>query len=317
MLENIKENIKENIDSTGDYLKNQVKRRPFIKRLLGKVYKFCNDINKDNISLYAGQSAFFTILSAVPFLMLVIFCIKYIISADILSIISMVSKAFPDPVSTYVRRIIIEVFYKTDSLAVLSVTIVSALWSASRGTMAIYSGLNNLFGYTKTDNWFASRIISFFYTILFVLVIAATIVVLVFGNAILTFADSEFKVAHYVLLILFRNKIPIFFVLFVLAFASLYSFLPQKKMKFAKQLPGAVATAIGWIGFSYGFSIYVMHFSRYSFLYGSITAIMLLMLWTYFCIYMLLLGAEINKHIEQGFFKGIYKKPLMLKKRKK
>ena len=84
--------------------------------------------------------------------------------------------------------------------------------------------------------------------------------------------------------------------------------------KYKTQLVGAAATAVGWLGFSYVFSIYIMHYSRYSFLYGSLAAIVLLMLWVYFCVYMLLIGAELNKHIDNGFFRRL--KYLVFKRRK-
>ena len=171
--------------------------------------------------------------------------------------------------------------------------------------MAIYVGLNNIYGYTKKRSWMITRIAAFFYNILFIISVVLSVVVLVFGNALISFIDTEFIVAHYVLSVVFKMKYLIFFVLFVLAFAAVYTFLPQRKLSYKKQLAGSFAAATGWIGFSYGFSVYISHFSKFSFLYGSITAVVILMLWVYFCQYMFLIGAEINKHIETGYFRKI------------
>lgn len=316
MINEFKDNLKDNLDTTGTRIKETVEKRPRIYELVKFIYRFGCDMAADNVGLYAAQSTFFTILSAVPFLMLVIFCLKYFVNVDVVSIVTPIRKAFPDPVASYISRVISEIFRRSESSAFLSATILTAMWSASRGTMAVYSGLNNMVGYTKSDNWFAARIASFFYTIVFIVAIVATVVILVFGNSILQFIDKEFIVAHYVLAVLFKLKYPIFLFLFILGFAAIYTFLPQRRMKYRTQLVGAVATAIGWLGFSYFFSLYVMHFSRYSFIYGSLAAIVLLMLWMYFCVYMLLIGAEINKYIEAGHFKELKNKFFCGKKNK-
>ncbi|MGN0182142.1 MAG: YihY/virulence factor BrkB family protein [Candidatus Ornithomonoglobus sp.] len=270
------------------------------------IKEFFLDMNDDNVGLYAAQSALFTMISAVPFLMLVILCLKYFINVDANAMAEAIRRTFPQPVSTYVCGIVSEIFMRSETVALLSATLATALWTSSRGIMAIYMGINNIYGYTRTTHWLAARITALLYDILFIAVIVASIICLVFGNTLLQlFRDyfNNYFVAHYALETVFRMKYLIFFVLFVFAFAGLYSFLPQKKMRFRSQLPGAAATAVGWIGFSFGFSVYITYFSKYSLLYGSLTAIIFMMLWIFFCIYMLLIGAEINKHIKNGYFR--------------
>lgn len=297
--------LKNTLMSEIDAEETKITRFPGLNAVIRLVIEFLSDMTKDNVGLYAAQSTFFTILSAVPFLMLVIFCLKYFIKVDVTALTAPIHRAFPDLVASYITRIISEIFYRSDSSSFLSVTALTAMWSASRGTVSVYSGLNTMVGYTKTDNWFAARIVAFFYTIIFILIIVATIVILVFGNSLLQLVGNEFLPVSYAASIVFKLKYPIFFILFILGFAAIYTFLPQRRMKYRKQLVGAAAAAFGWIGFSYFFSLYVMHFSRYSVIYGSLAAIMLLMLWVYFCVYMLLIGAEINKHIESGYFKRL------------
>lgn len=276
-----------------------------LKRIIGFLRGFVADISDDNLGLYAAQSAFFSVLSAVPFVMLVIMCLRYFVNVDVAEVIAPIIKVLPYEVSDYISMIISEVFYRSENIALLSVTVVTVLWTSSRGTMAIYGGLNNIYGYTKKRNWFITRVLAFFYNILFIVAVVVSVVVLVFGNALISFIDTEFIFAHYILTIVFKLKYLIFFILFVLAFAAVYTFLPQRKLKYRKQFIGSLAAATGWIVFSYGFAVYIKHFSKFSFLYGSITAVVILMLWVYFCQYMFLIGAEINKHIENGCFRKI------------
>ncbi len=272
------------------------------KTLFAIVKEFIDDIYKDDVGVYAAQSTFYIVLSAVPLAMLVILCLKYFVSVDLATVISSIERLLPEAIAQFLTTIVSEVFYRTETTAVFSVAFIVLLWTSSKGTMAVYCGLNKIYGYTKELSWLRMRIMSFFYNILFVAVIISSVVVIVFGNAILSFFGEKFILAHYIVRFIMEFRFIIFFVLFMLGFAALFTFLPQRKNKYRVQLWGAAVTAVGWLVISYGFSLYIQYFPRFSYIYGSLTAIMLLMLWLFFCIYILLVGAEINKHIENGYF---------------
>ena len=72
-----------------------------------------------------------------------------------------------------------------------------------------------------------------------------------------------------------------------------------------KQLPGAVFTACGWQLISFVFSIYLDVFTGFSTMYGSLTTIILILLWFYMCMYVILLGGEINALLERYEDQGI------------
>ena len=301
------DNIKNNIDDAySGFIKKRNGRLPRGRSFLRHFLKFVDDMRNDYVGQFVAQAAFFTILSAVPFLMIVILCLKYFVVVDLNTVIETINSTFPEQIAVYLSQILNEVFRRSDSVAILSITVIAALWSSSRGTMAIYCGLNQIAGYVRPYNWFSARIVSFFYNIIFIVVIAATAATLIFGNTILSVLSDHIEKLNSPLARVIRLKFPIFFVLLVLAFAAIYTLLPQKKMRFRDQLAGAVTTALGWMGFSYLFSIYVDYFAKFPILYGSLTAIVLLMIWVFICIYILLIGAEINKHIEMGFFKRVH-----------
>ena len=272
------------------------------KNLLGIIKEFITDIIKDDVGVYAAQSTFYIVLSAVPLAMLIVLCLKYFVSVDLAAVTASIEKVLPQAIALFLSSIVSEVFYRTETTAVFSAAFITLLWTSSKGTMAVYCGLNRIYGYTKELSWLRMRIMSFFYNVLFVAVIISSVVVIVFGNAILLFFDEKFILAHYIIRFIMQFRFIIFFVLFMLGFAALFTFLPQRKNKYRVQLWGAAVTAAGWLIISYGFSLYIQYFPRFSYIYGSLTAIMLLMLWLFFCIYMLLIGAEINKHIENGYF---------------
>ena len=86
------------------------------------------------------------------------------------------------------------------------------------------------------------------------------------------------------------------------AFLLMYKFLPNRKATLKSQLPGAVISAVAWSVFSLIFSIYLEYFNV-SNMYGSLTTLIMIMLWVYFCMFIVLLGAEINAYFEDKFGK--------------
>ena len=103
-------------------------------------------------------------------------------------------------------------------------------------------------------------------------------------------------------------SVPILFVTMCTAFTIIYAFVGKIgkvrwKERITQHLPGAVFTTLGWMLFSYGFTLYIHFFPSASAIYGSLTAVCLLLLWVYVCVIILLVGAEVNKLILRS--KGI------------
>lgn len=79
-----------------------------------------------------------------------------------------------------------------------------------------------------------------------------------------------------------------------LVFMVIYAYVPNVKLKLTKQFPGALFTAISWNLFSWGFSAYIEQVNDFG-VYGSLSTIVVVMMWLYFCMYLLLVGAHINR----------------------
>ena len=79
----------------------------------------------------------------------------------------------------------------------------------------------------------------------------------------------------------------------------MYKYVPNHKVNLISQIPGAVFAAVTWYVLSYIFSIYLNIFTSFSVIYGSLTSIILLMIWVYWCMYAILIGAEINAWMDK------------------
>ena len=116
-----------------------------IKDIFSKIIKFILKITGDDLSIYAAQASFFIIISVIPFSMLVLSIIKLFINIDINSILHTINSFAPAAISTFLTETITDLFTKSGSVQVISVTAVSTLWLASRGVMALYTGLNKVY----------------------------------------------------------------------------------------------------------------------------------------------------------------------------
>lgn len=248
--------------------------------------------SKDEMTVYAAQASFFTIIAAFPFIMLLMAMIQLIPTITKSNLLQVITSLVPANLKSLVFSVV-ENIYTNSPATVLSVTAIAAIWSASRGMLSIERGLNRVFGKQKKRNYVVTRMICAGYTIIFMLICILTLVLLVLGSSIQGFVEHHFpvvaEITHYV--ISFRT---VLLLILTICFTFLYTYVPEKKQHFKKQLPGAIFSTLGWIAFSFAFSIYFNNFSNFSVMYGSLTAIVLLMLWLYACICILFLGAEIN-----------------------
>lgn len=266
--------------------------------LLTKIRSFFNKTKEDFVSAFAAQAAFFIILSFFPFLMFLLTLLNFLpVSPKELQ--DIISGILPDTVNHIVNTIFSELT-KNSSGAVLSATVIAALWSASRGMLALVRGLNAVYGYKETRNYFFIRGISMLYTLAFAALLIITLLLLVFGNRFYGFILQKLPGLEDFALIFMSIRTLSTMIVLSLFFLLMYLIIPNRKSRILRELPGALLTAGGWLGFSYLFSLYIDHRNHYTYTYGSLTTLAICMLWLYFCMYLLFLGAEFNILLASG-----------------
>ncbi len=266
--------------------------------LINKTRAFAVKLREDSISAFAAQAAFFIILSFFPFVMFLLTLLNYLpISPEDLS--TSVSGIFPATVSSILDTIFSELLEKSSG-AVLSITVVAALWSASRGMLALVRGLNAVYQHKETRNYFLIRGVSVLYTLGFAVLLIVTLVLLVFGNQLYEFIMTKLPFLSELALIIMSLRSLVTMAILTLFFLLMFLVIPNRKSRLLKELPGAVLTAGGWLGFSFLFSFYIDRMSGFTYTYGSLTTLAVCMLWLYFCMYILFIGAEVNMLLATG-----------------
>lgn len=264
-----------------------------MKKQWKRIKKISDCVVENHVGAYASQSAFFFVLSLIPIILLLLTMVQYtpVTRSDVMKA---VTEVFPKTVTPFLLSIINEVY--SQSTAVIPVTILVALWSAGRGVLAMTSGLNCIYQSTETRNYFYLRLRASVYTVLFLLVIISGLLLAVFGNRISVFVEMNVPVLEKAVEFLIRIRTTLTVGVMMLFCMLLYQFLPDVKIKtqWKHQIPGSVFSAVGWQVISLIFSVYLDIFEGFSTMYGSLTTLILVMLWLYFCMYIILMGGVIN-----------------------
>ena len=147
-------------------------------------------------------------------------------------------------------------------------------------------------------NYFAIRLFSLVYTLLFALMISVMLVMWVFGNSLYSYFLQKFPFVVPILGYFMHKRIIFSLIFLTLLFMIIYKWIPNRVSSFRKQFPGALIATLGWVAVSVGCSIYMDNFTNFSYIYGSMAGIMILLLWLYFCMSMVFYGAEVNYFLE-------------------
>lgn len=267
-----------------------------MKKIIQHIIDFLGRLREDHVGAYAAQSAYFILLSIIPFLLLLMTLVQYTPLTQT-ELVKAILRIVPKDFQGLTINVVGEVYSR--SLAMVPVTALITLWSAGKGIQALTNGLNIICRNPETRNYLSIRIRSVFYTLLLILSLLTTLVLLVFGNSIQKTLERHLPVLARITATIIGMRTLITLAVLVLIFLLVYKLIPNRKASFQSQLPGALVSSFVWALFSFGFSLYLEYFPGFSNMYGSLTTIILLLLWMYACMYILLIGAEINAYFEE------------------
>lgn len=264
---------------------------------IGKTVKLARSVAQLNIPFRAAYGAYFLILSMFPALLLILSCLRYT-GLTVQDLTGVLGYVLPEALVETAEELIYNT-YRNATSAVTGVSVLTLLWSSSKGVYGLLTGLNAVYEVQEDRGYVYTRGISVLYAVLFLAVLVLTLVLHVFGNAIV---DLIYGIQNPIIMFL-ADLIDLHGIVLLavqtLLFTAVYMVLPNKRNGFWNSLPGAMFSAVGWAVFSSVYSVYVTHFSKISNIYGSVYAVAISMLWLYFCICILLYGGALNKYVAQ------------------
>ncbi len=260
-----------------------------------------NKISEDELSTRSASLSYYFLLALFPmFLFLVSLVGVFAGSGSQLreSIISALGQLAPGSASELVHQVVNQTF-KSSSGIKLAAGILGALWAASGGMNAVVVSLNVIYRVRETRPWWKQKLTIVGLTVALAGLIIVALVLVLYGGKIgqviaaYIGLGSVFRIAWKVL------QWPLSFAAMFLSFSIVHYFAPNlEERKWYWVTPGAVAGVVLWLLASLGFRIYLHFFNSYSATYGSLGAVIILLLWLYITGFAILIGGEVNWLIE-------------------
>ncbi len=263
-----------------------------MKQKIGTIRYYIRQFSSFHISTYAASASFFTITAIFPLLMLVLSVLSYT-PLKTETFLMAVSQVIPETFRGIFNFIAQDVMQ--DNSVALSLSLVTTLWTASKCMLGILEGLNSIADVNDTRNFILKRGVCILYMLVLILGLVLTLGLRVFGHTIETLLIKYLPPLGRVFSLIMNFRGFALFGALAFVICMIYAFFPHKKMHFLKQIPGAVFTSAAWLGFSELYSFYVDRVIRSTSLYGSLGLIIFAMLWVYFCMWIIFIGAVINR----------------------
>ena len=266
-----------------------------------------SEIMEDDVFGRAAQLAYYFLLALFPLLLFLTSLLGLVAGDDSEmreNLFKYLSAVLPSAATEIVTNSVGEAIQASGG-GKISFGVLATLWAASNGMGAIIESLNIAYDVKETRAWWKARLYAVLLTFALAILIIAALVLVLYGHDIAEVIAGKFGLGE-----LFETswKIlqwPLVLAFVLLAFALVYYLAPDlREAKWVWVTPGSIIAVGLWLLVSFGFRLYLEFFNSYSATYGSLGAVIILMLWLYLTGAALLVGGEINAEIEHAAAKA-------------
>jgi membrane protein len=270
-----------------------------VKKFMGRLWTRISD---HDIFGRAAQLSYYFLLALFPLLLFLMSLLGYFAQAgsDLRTkLLTYLATVMPYSAVTLVRTTLDEIS-RSSGGGKISIGILAALWAASNGMGAISDTLNVAYGVKERRPWWKVRLVSIGLTIMLSILIVVALAIVLYGGRIGDALAGHFGFSTAFTFAWKILQFPIALVFILLTFDLIYYFAPDDRRRGRKWWNiGAVTAVVLWLLVSFCFRLYLHFFNSYSVTYGSLGALIILMLWFYFTGLAILIGGEINSELEQ------------------
>lgn len=245
----------------------------------------------------AAALSFYSVLALIPVLVIFASILGYLPIPNIFGqLLDLMAELVPPDAMGLVQHIMKSVM-KPHRGGVLSFGILGYLWASTGGFSAMIEALDIAYDAKVSRPWWRDRLQALLLTFTTGGLLLVSLLALMAGPSFGRMLTEIFPIPLKFAFIWPPLRLAVTFVTFVLAIAVLYAIGPNVKHPFHSNWPGALVTVFGWFVGSFGFSFYLRHFANYNTTYGSLGAVIVLMLWFYIIALATLIGAELNSEL--------------------
>jgi membrane protein len=262
-----------------------------------------HEIEEDNVFGRAAELSYYFLLALFPFLIFLTSIIGMVVGSGTGTrhmLFNYLARIMPPSAFQLIDNTMYEVS-SASSGGKLSFGLLAALWAASNGLTAITDSLNTAYDLTESRAWWKKRLVSIGLTMALSVLIMGALVLVVGGGRIAEWLGAAYGFGPVFPLVWKIIQWPAVLAFMTFAFALIYYFAPDfHEQKWKWLTPGAASGVALWLLVSIAFRVYLHFFNSYSATYGSLGAVIILMLWLYFTGAAVLIGGEMNSEIENA-----------------
>lgn len=267
---------------------------------LGRIW---NHVQEDDIFGRAAQLSYYFLLALFPLLLFLLTLLGYFAEAGSqlrAGLIRYLGTIMPPSALDLVHKTITEISSGKGG-GKLSLGLLGALWAASNGMTAITDTLNVAYDVKETRPWWKTRLVSIGLTIVLAVIIILALATILLGSRIANWIAAGIGFADKFIMLWQLLQWPIVVGFLLLTFSLIYYLAPDlKTQRWRSVIPGSIVAVTLWILVSFAFRLYLQFFNTYSVTYGSLGALIVLMLWFYFTGVAILIGGEVNAALRRA-----------------
>ncbi len=278
------------------------------KAKLGKVGKSLikpiEEFIEDDMTTYAAALAYQTFFSLFPFVLFLVALLGFLQIPGFFDwLLDQARTVLPEQAMGVVEQVIGQIRGQSSG-ELLSLGIIIALWVASSGVRMLMNALNVAYDVAEERPAWKRYPLSIFYTLVLAVVIIVAVGLMLVGPQVMEWLADQIGLGALFVTLWAWLRLPVAILLLMVVVALVYYLFPNVDQPFRFITPGAVLTVIVWIAASFGFSFYVSNFASYSATYGSLGAVIVLLLYFFVSAAVLLFGAEVNAQVYYHFAEG-------------
>lgn len=269
-----------------------------LRRAVTVTVDFLDGIGARKIWTFAAAAAFYLFMSLIPILGLLCSILPLTPLTEEM-LLGFLQRFIPEELYSVLSGIIVSIY--DSSAATMSITAVASVWSASLSMLSLMRGMDAAHDLKRKDNFIVFRLRACFFMVIALAAVLLTLCGIVYGGKILDLINAHLDGSWAEAVLLGTVKVlryPVMMLFLFTVFLIFYKWMPAGKRKLLRQWPGALFATVAWLIFSWAFSMYVSYSDRYG-VYGILGTVIVALLWMYYCLFILLVGAYINRFVRE------------------
>ena len=260
---------------------------------------------RHNVGRNGAALAYYLLFTLFP-LLIFVSSLLGLLDLDVASITQSLTPILPREVLT-ILEVYLDYVAQTSSSSMLWFSLVFSIYFPMRAAKCLMDAVRRAYHLKKSAHPVAYALRQLLFTAVLLLAIALALVLSTLGQRVLGFFAELLEVSDWLLTLWHYLRFLLLAVIMFAALGALYAMSQDRRQPVSSIVPGAVAALAAWLAVSIGFSFYVENFANYTIVYGTLGAVVVLMVWLYLTATILIMGAELNAALRTARSGGIWR----------